>query len=126
MKSHIVFAAVVAAAALGPLADRASAAPNRPVFLPPASPPPSSGTAAQRRPGSHYSIVAGELIRQCADLEGQFDRALAGVQGASWTQNAVALRAQGGMACSQGEREQGIDQLRTAVREIGVVPHTTY
>jgi hypothetical protein len=124
MKSRVILAAVVAAAALGPLADTASAAPNRPIFVPPSSPP--SGTAAQRRPGSHYSIVAGELIRQCADLEGQFDRALAGVQGASWTQNAVALRAQGGTACSQGEREQGIEQLRIAVREIGAVPHTTY
>jgi hypothetical protein len=124
MKSRVILAAVVAAAALGPLADTASAAPNRPIFVPPSSPP--SGTAAQRRPGSHYSIVAGELIRQCADLEGQFDRALAGVQGASWTQNAVALRAQGGTACSQGEREQGIEQLRTAVGEIGAVPHTTY
>jgi hypothetical protein len=127
MKSRVVLAAAVVAAALVPLADTASAASNRLFFPPPpgSSSPPSS-TAAQRRPGSHYSIVNAELVRQCADLEGQFDRALAGVQGASWTQNARALRTQGGAACSQGEREQGIDQLRAAVREIGAIPHTTY
>jgi hypothetical protein len=127
MKSRVVLAAVLAAAALVPLADTASAASNRPFFPPPsgASQPPSS-TAAQRRPGSHYSIVAGKLIRQCTDLEGQFDRAVASVQGASWTRNAQALRAQGGTACSQGEREQGIDQLRAAVKAIGAVPRATY
>jgi hypothetical protein len=128
MKRRVIFAAAMAAAALLPLADTASAASSRP-FLPSpqgTSQPPPSSTAAQRRPGSHYSIVAGELIRQCADLEGQFDRAVAGVQGASWTRNAQALRAQGGTACSQGERDQGIDQLRAAVKAIGAVPHTTY
>jgi hypothetical protein len=119
MKSRLILVAAVAAAALGPLADMASAASNRPILIPP-------DNTAQRRPGSHYSVVAAELVRQCADLESQFDRALADTQGVKWRHDAVALRARGGTACSQGERQQGIEQLRTAVREIGAVPRVTY
>jgi hypothetical protein len=114
----MILAAAVAAAVLGPLADIASAS-NRPLLIPP-------DNTAQRRPGSHYSVVDAELVRRCADLESQFDRALADTQGAKWTHDALALRAQGGTACSQGERQQGIEQLRTAVREIGALPRVTY
>jgi hypothetical protein len=85
-----------------------------------------SDHGAQRRAGSHFSIVAANLARRCTDLSSQFNHAVAQGAGAAKSAGALPDYRQGVALCEQGRRQQGIDTLEAALREIGVIPHVTY
>ena len=72
--------------------------------------------------GSAHMQSAGNLAKQCVGLETAFDQAISGHENMKAFRDAKALREEGGQMCAQGAHAAGIDYLKTALGEVGVVP----
>jgi hypothetical protein len=77
------------------------------------------------RGGEHYDTVMANYIRRCADLDAQFNRALAARSDAPQYADAVALYQQGAANCSSGARLRGIRELTEAIRMISARPRVS-
>jgi len=117
MNTRLAVAAALVASVFA-LSDNLAAAGTSPtVFIPPKP----SASAHVRRAGGHYSTAIANQIRQCNGLSFAYDQAVSG-QGAKVSQEAQALHDQGVAMCAGGARTEGITNLSTALRDIGVTP----